>query len=190
MFVAALLSLGIISACAALPASAARRCRPPRDPGPVRTLDQVAAATLAPEALAVVGGGGCGPGGGGDGDPAEPPNDPPTTHIALIPATPDGDNSWYRQAVKVDISATDNGTVDQTRCVFDPGPGDADNFDVMPDQACAPSTTVSADGEHSVSAASVDTQDLEEDPPVSAVFKIDQTPPELAASLSKHRDRR
>lgn len=194
MFVAALLSLGIISACAALPASAARRCRPPRDPGPVRTLDQVAAATLAPEALAVAGGGGCGPGdgdpgpGGGGGGPAEPPNAPPTTHIALTPATPDGNNSWYRRAVKVDISATDNGTVDQTRCVFDPGPGAADIFDVMPDQACAPSTTVSADGEHAVSAASVDTQDLEEDPPVSAVFKIDQTPPELAASLSKDSD--
>jgi hypothetical protein len=108
---------------------------------------------------------------------------PPTTTIALTPSSPDGSNGWYRSAVGVSITASDpDGTVAQTRCALDPAPAPA-AFDDLPDAACGLSS-VSADGQHTIYAASIDANETTEDPPVTAAFKVDATPPTLSPTLS------
>jgi hypothetical protein len=108
---------------------------------------------------------------------------PPVTTIDLSPATPDGSNGWYVSPVGVTVSATDaDSSVAQTRCALDPASVPA-TFDDLPNAACTIGT-VSTDGTHAVYAASVDTEGNVEIPVVSAGFKIDQTNPDLAPSLS------
>jgi hypothetical protein len=106
---------------------------------------------------------------------------PPTTTIALTPASPDGTNNWYKSVVGVSITAVDDGTVVQTRCVLDPATAPA-SFADLPDAACA-LTSVGADGEHAIYAASIDADGYVEIP-VSASFKVDRTAPTLAPTLS------
>jgi hypothetical protein len=107
---------------------------------------------------------------------------PPTTTITLTPASPDGTNGWYRSVVGVSITAVDDGTVAQTRCALDPATAPA-SFSDLPDAACA-LTSVGADGQHAIYAASVDADGYVEVPPVSAIFKVDRTAPSLAPALS------
>ena len=107
---------------------------------------------------------------------------PPTTTIALTPASPNGTNGWYKSAVGVSITAVDDGTVAQTRCALDPSPAPA-SFSELPDAACA-LTTVGSDGQHAIYAASVDADGYVETPPVSVTFKVDRTAPTLAPALS------
>jgi len=107
---------------------------------------------------------------------------PPTTTITLTPASPDGSNGWYKSAVGVSIAAVDDGTVAQTRCVLDPATPPA-SFSDLPNADCA-LTSVGADGEHAIYAASVDADDHVEMPPVRATFKVDRTAPTLAPALS------
>lgn len=107
---------------------------------------------------------------------------PPTTTIALTPASPDGSNDWYKSVVGVSITAVDDGTVAQTRCVLDPTIPPA-SFSDLPDATCA-LTSVGADGQHAIYAASVDADGYVEIPPVSATFKVDRTAPSLAPALS------
>jgi hypothetical protein len=108
---------------------------------------------------------------------------PPVTTIGLSPAAPDGSNGWYVGPVGVTISATDaDSTVAQTRCVLDPATTPA-SFADLPNLACTLSSA-SADGEHAIYAASVDTDGNAESPVVSATFKIDQTDPTLSPTLS------
>ncbi|MGZ8514319.1 MAG: choice-of-anchor Q domain-containing protein [Candidatus Limnocylindrales bacterium] len=108
---------------------------------------------------------------------------PPITAITLDPATPDGNNSWYRSAVGVTIVASDiDGTVAQTRCALDPAvaPG---GFADLADAACAVST-VGTDGQHALYAGSIDADGNIESPLAIAAFKIDQTQPTLSPTLS------
>jgi hypothetical protein len=108
---------------------------------------------------------------------------PPVTTIELSPASPNGSNGWYVNPVDVTVAATDaDSAVAQTRCALDPASVPA-TFDDLPNAACAIGT-VSADGQHVVYVASVDTEGNTEVPVVSDVFKIDQTDPVLAPSLS------
>jgi hypothetical protein len=110
-------------------------------------------------------------------------SNPPTTAITLAPAAPDGTNAWYVSVVGVTIAATDpDSTVAQTRCVLDPASVPA-AFADLPDAGCA-LTSVSSDGEHTVYAASVDSEGNAEATVVSATFKLDATDPELSPSLS------
>jgi len=107
---------------------------------------------------------------------------PPVTTISLSPTSADGTNGWYVSPVGVTVNATDtDSTVAETRCVLDPASAPASFADIP--SGCAIGT-VSTDGEHSVFAASTDTEGNNELPPVSASFKIDQTKPDLAPSLS------
>ncbi len=91
-------------------------------------------------------------------------------------------NSWYRSAVGVSVTAVDDGTVAQTRCVLDPAAAPA-GFADLPDAACS-LTSVGADGEHAVHAASVDANGNVESPLVSVAFKVDRTAPNLSPTLS------
>lgn len=107
----------------------------------------------------------------------------PLTTIAISPATPDGANGWYVSPIVVSISATDaDSTVAQTRCELDPATTPA-AFGSLPDVRCTLSS-VAADGEHALYAASVDAEGNQESPVVSATAKIDQTDPDLDPSLS------
>jgi hypothetical protein len=107
----------------------------------------------------------------------------PLTTIVLSPAAPDGSNGWYVSPIGVSISATDaDSTVAQTRCDLDPATTPA-AFGSLPDVSCTLSS-VTADGEHALYAASVDTEGNQESPVVSATAKIDRTDPELDPSLS------
>jgi hypothetical protein len=115
----------------------------------------------------------------------EATDEAPTTTIALTPSAPDGDNDWYKTAagVGVSITAADaDGAVAQTRCALDP-PSVPASFADLPDAACS-LTNVSANGTHTIYAASADTNGNEESPPVSVTFKLDRTAPNLAPSLS------
>ena len=101
----------------------------------------------------------------------------PTTTIALSPGSPNGTNGWYVGSVGVSVSASDpDDAVAQTRCVLDPASVPA-SFDDLPNASCSLSS-VSTDGQHTIYAASEDSNGNKETPVVSASFKIDQTPPE------------
>ena len=107
---------------------------------------------------------------------------PPTTTITLNPAAPNGSNGWYDSAVGVAIAATDpDDSVAQTRCVLDPASAPA-SFDDLPNASCSLSG-VSADGQHTIYAASVDSNGNKETP-VMVSFKIDHTPPSLAPTVT------
>jgi hypothetical protein len=106
----------------------------------------------------------------------------PTTAIALDPASPDGHNGWYTSSVGVTVSASDpDDSVAQTRCVLDPASVPA-SYDDLPSGSCS-LTSVSTDGQHTIYAASVDSNGNKETP-VSQSFEIDQTAPSLAPTTS------
>jgi CSLREA domain-containing protein len=122
-------------------------------------------------------------GAGADIGAYEASDEAPTTTITLTPASPDGSNGWYMSTVGVTVSATDaDGTVAQTRCVLDPA-SVLSGFSDLPNGACS-LTNVGTDGQHTIYAASIDTNDNGESPPVSTSFKLDRTPPSLAPTLS------
>jgi hypothetical protein len=100
---------------------------------------------------------------------------PPTTTISLSPSSPNGASSWYTSQVGVSISASDpDDQVAQTRCVLDPATVPTSFID-LPNQACS-LTTVNTDGQHTIYAASVDSNGNQE-AVRSASVKIDSTPP-------------
>jgi hypothetical protein len=108
---------------------------------------------------------------------------PPVTTITLTPSTPNGSNGWYIATVGISVAATDfDDQVTQTRCVLDPilvvG-----SFADLPDAACS-LTSISANGQHAIFAASIDAAGNVETPVVSASLKIDQTAPTLSPSLN------
>jgi hypothetical protein len=108
---------------------------------------------------------------------------PPTTTITLTPAAPNGDNGWYRgDPVGVTITATDDGTVAQTRCALDPTATPV-SFADLPDAACS-LTSVGTDGQHAIYAASRDAEGFVESPLVGATFKVDRTAPTLSPTMS------
>jgi hypothetical protein len=107
---------------------------------------------------------------------------PPTTTIALSPSAPNGLNGWYVSPVHVTISATDNTGglgVAETRCVLDPAttPATFADLPATPCPSLGPGADVTANGQHTVYAASRDTAGNMESPVVSKSFKIDQTSP-------------
>jgi hypothetical protein len=107
----------------------------------------------------------------------------PVTSVVLTPASPNGRNGWYTTPVNVSVSATGLASpVVQTDCVLDPASPPA-SFGAIP-AACpfaAAGASVSADGRHSVYAASENAAGNDESP-VSASFKIDRTPPTLTCA--------
>jgi hypothetical protein len=110
--------------------------------------------------------------------PPPPPSDTtaPTTTITLSPVSPDGLNGWYISDVTITITANDpDDSVAETRYSLDPTTAPT-SFDDMSDIYSA-AIIVSADGEHTIYAASIDSNGNKETPVVSASFKIDKTPP-------------
>lgn len=110
---------------------------------------------------------------------------PPVTTIALTPPAPNGANGWYTSSVGVSITADDlDDAVAQTRCALLPATDLAPaTFADLPDAACA-LTSVAADGEHALYAASVDAAGNIEAPVVSASVSLDSTAPTLAPALN------
>ena len=107
----------------------------------------------------------------------------PVTKIDLSPAVANGANGWYRgDPVVTSITADDDGAIGQTRCSLDQMPPPA-SFDALPGVDCA-ITSVGSDGEHTLYAASRDTNGTTEGAPVSVTFKVDRTAPSLSPSLS------
>jgi hypothetical protein len=109
----------------------------------------------------------------------------PTTGISLDPASPDGQNGWYVSIVHATVGAQDEagGTgVAETRCVLDPATAPV-SFDDLP-SGCdytESGADVSAAGQHTLYAASVDAQGNKEMPVVSKQFKIDKTAPSVSS---------
>jgi hypothetical protein len=103
---------------------------------------------------------------------------PPSTSIALSPATPNGTNGWYVTPVHATVSASDPSfSVTHTNCELDPGAPPA-SFGAIP-AACAyrgSGAGIASDGQHALYAASVNAAASQETP-VSVAFKIDQTAP-------------
>src|SRR5215203_267474 len=118
-----------------------------------------------------------------------PDTEAPKTTIALDPTEPNGQNGWYTSAVGVKVSASD-GTgggsgVAETRCVLDPQSVPT-SFADLPSSRCPyleSGASVSADGLHTLYAASIDEEGNKE-PIVSKGFKIDKTPPSVSCSVS------
>ena len=125
-----------------------------------------------------------------DDDPP-PDTTAPTTAIALSPMIPNGNNGWYTSAVRLAVSATD-GTggsgVSETRCVLDPASAPT-SFDDLPTSPCpylGGGADVSADGRHTLYAASKDSAGNEETPLVSRQFKIDATAPKVTSTSPRN----
>jgi HYR domain len=110
----------------------------------------------------------------------------PTTTITLVPTTPNGGNGWYTSDVTVTVSATDpDDAVVETRCVLDPSAVPT-SFADLP-ASCGytgAGASVTTDGEHTVYAASKDSNGNVESPIVSSSFKIDETPPEVSCQAA------
>jgi hypothetical protein len=110
-----------------------------------------------------------------------PPSDltAPATAISLTPTSANGDNGWYRSAVTAMVSATDpDDSVTHTYCVLDPASVPTVFADLP--AFCAytgAGASVSADGTHTIYAASVDSHGNQESPVVSHSFKIDASAP-------------
>ena len=98
--------------------------------------------------------------------------EPPEVSIELVPAEPDGANGWYRSPVTVNPDVTDASPVIDLRCALDPVVPPA-AFDDLPEKICPflGGAEVSADGEHTVYAAAVDTWG-NKSTPVSREFRI------------------
>jgi lysophospholipase L1-like esterase len=113
---------------------------------------------------------------------------PPTTMVSLDPSSPNGTNGWYTSLNNVSVSADDGSGsgVAQTRCVFDPATPPT-SFDQLPN-SCSLSG-FAGDGQHTIYAASIDTAGNKQTP-VSVSYKVDQTPPTLAPTLSSTTIRR
>jgi hypothetical protein len=116
----------------------------------------------------------------------QPDTTAPTTTIAPSPAAP-GPSGWYTSAVHLTVGSDDgsgSGVV-ETRCVLDP-PSAPGSFDDLPSDPCpyfGSGASVSAAGQHTLYAASVDAKGNEE-APVSEQFKIDLTAPSVSCSVS------
>jgi len=119
--------------------------------------------------------------------PGEPSKLPPTTTIALTPASPDGANGWYVSPVHAAVSAVANvpGTdVVQTVCALDLLPAPTTFYDFP--YGCpyyGEGSDVAEDGEHVIHAASRDAGGMVETP-VRAHFKLDHTLPAVRCSAS------
>jgi hypothetical protein len=109
----------------------------------------------------------------------------PTTTISLSPAQPNGQNGWYTGPVTVSVSATDPddaATTLTTRCVLDPTTKPTSFADPQMGScqyAVSGGASVSADGVHTLYAASQDPAGNAEATVQSTTFQIDQTPPSI-----------
>jgi hypothetical protein len=105
------------------------------------------------------------------GGPANP--HPPETLIEVQPAAPDGANGWYMSGPALHIRGTDRETyVTEARMRFD----DEEWQD-------APESLILEDGEHRISAYTVDSGGLRS-PEVQVLLRVDTTVPESAYSPS------
>ncbi|RIK31045.1 MAG: hypothetical protein DCC55_36845, partial [Chloroflexi bacterium] len=109
-------------------------------------------------------------------------NDAPVSTITLDPATAQGQNGWYTVPVRVTVTASDGDDpkasgVAETRCTLDPAGAPA-AFADLPAECpyTGAGAEVTADGVHTLYAASRDNRNNSETP-VSLSFQLDRTPP-------------
>ncbi|MBV9898233.1 MAG: hypothetical protein JO020_29100, partial [Chloroflexi bacterium] len=111
---------------------------------------------------------------------------PPATSIGISPPVANGSNGWYTTPVTVSVSASDANDAAatiQTRCALDPELTPM-SFGDLPSTKCVylgSGAAVSADGMHTVYAASQDAAGNTESALQTASFKLDQTAPTITA---------
>jgi hypothetical protein len=111
-----------------------------------------------------------------------------TTGITLRPAQPNGTGGWYTKPVNVVVSATDPnnpGASVVTQCLLDP-PTPPSSFASL--AACpylAAGAAVSANGVHTLYAASQDSAGNTDPAPVSTTFSIDASAPTANPSVEQ-----
>jgi hypothetical protein len=107
----------------------------------------------------------------------------PSSTITLTPSTPNGNNDWYTEPVKVSVSASDptpGSGLASTECELDPASAPLSYAGLS--AGCpfaAPGATITSEGDHVVYAASVDNAGNSETPE-SVSLKIDMTPPHVS----------
>jgi CSLREA domain-containing protein len=111
----------------------------------------------------------------------------PTSTVALSPGSPGG-SGWFTTSVQVTVTAADDAGgsgVAETRCVLDPAVAPT-TFAAIP-TGCpfTGGADVTADGHHTVYAASVDALGNAE-APVSATFDIDRTKPVITPAAGSY----
>jgi hypothetical protein len=102
---------------------------------------------------------------------------PAVSSIAVEPVVPNGQHGWYTTPVHLTVSAT---LATETRCLLDPG-GVPPAFDALPSTpVCAyrgSGSDITADGSHTLYAASVNQYGDKELPIATPEIMIDTTPP-------------
>jgi hypothetical protein len=106
---------------------------------------------------------------------------PPTTTIALHPATPNGNNGWYDTPVH--ITVTGARAVD-TRCTADPSAAPT-VYDEIADSCpyAGAGADIGANGQHTVYTASLDAAG-DKELPISASLMVDATPPTVICAAA------
>jgi hypothetical protein len=110
--------------------------------------------------------------------PPPPPPDttPPTTTITLGPPEPNAAADYYPDQARVLVTASDDGSAVETRCVIDPQVA-PETFDDLPARCdFASPLTVIQQGRHTVYAASRDAAGNVEHPVVTSTFRVLRTP--------------
>jgi hypothetical protein len=108
---------------------------------------------------------------------------PAVSTISFSPASPDGHNGWYVNAVLATVTATEGA---QISCELDPTAPPPVFAAILP-ASCAFSgagAEITANGTHTLYAASVNAFG-DDELPVSAVVKIDTTPPTMSCSATR-----
>jgi len=105
---------------------------------------------------------------------------PSSTLISIVPFQPNGRNGWYRTDPELFATATENAKLS---CVLDPGQAPPAFGAIAPGCAYAGGATVTADGTHTLYAASENSFGDQENP-VSLTFKVDTTPPKITCGAT------
>lgn len=115
--------------------------------------------------------------------PPQPETDAPQVSLLLNPATPDGNNGWYRNPVTVQPQANDASTVIELRCALNP-PVTPQTYDELPETLCPflSGAQISTDGEHAFYAAAMDIWG-NKSAVVSTALRIDATPPAITCPV-------
>jgi hypothetical protein len=111
---------------------------------------------------------------------------PPLTRIGIVPAAAQGSDGWYTRPVRVTVSAKDgaNGShVAETRCVLDPAIAPTHFGNIPTGCKFLTQTTVAAQGQHVLYAASRDRAgNVEKVERLS--WRLDGTPPTVRCSAT------
>jgi hypothetical protein len=105
---------------------------------------------------------------------------PSSTLLSLVPFKPNGRNGWYKTDPQLFATANENATLS---CVLDPGQAPPAFGAIAPGCPYAGGAVVTANGTHTIYAASENSFGDQENP-VSLTFKVDTTPPKITCGVT------